>query len=252
MGSSFVRRRRDEIVRLLEQNGSMGVAELSELFKISPLTVRRDLDALASQGMVRRSYGTVELAERPEHDSSYERERAKRAIAARAAQLIDDGDIVFINTGTTALGALEFVLAENVTFVTNNGRALSSSFPPSSTMILTGGEIRVPKWSMTGDFALANIGQIKAGKCFLSCSGLSAQRGLTTNIAQEMRINELMLENSAFHVVLADSSKIGVDASFSYGSADQIDVLVTDSLMSDEHARLLEQAGVRAILRVDV
>lgn len=247
MSSSFVNRRREEIVALLVENGSVSVAELAERFSVSSLTIRRDLDHLEKEGVLERSYGVARLVSSHNPNSPYEREHAKRAIAALAATLIDDGDIVFVNTGTTAMGILEFVNAQGVTFVTNNGRALEAKLPASSTVILTGGEIRVPKWSMTGDFALSNIAQIKADKCFLNCSGFSAARGLTTNVAQEMRINALMLENSRMHVVVAESAKIDSDASFSYGEADQVDVLVTDSFVSAEQVERLLAAGVHDI-----
>lgn len=252
MSSSFVNRRREEIVRLLEKNTSMNVSDLTKRFGVSSLTIRRDLDHLVEEGIIERSYGMATLAAPHSLDTDYEREHVKKAIAARAAQLVEGGEMIYINTGTTALGILEYVTAEGVTVITNNGRALSSTQPPSSTIILTGGEIRVPKWSMTGDFALANIAQVHADKCFMSCSGLSAERGLTTNIAQEMRINMLMLDNSRVHIALADSSKIGADASFSYGEMARIDILVTDSFATDDQIDALMAAGVKKIIRVSV
>ena len=248
---SFVTQRRQEILNRLEREERIEIAQLATDFDVSTLTIRRDLDALASQGIVRRSYGHAVLADDALVGPAADRERRKRAIAAYAATLVENGEIIFINTGTTALGILEYVQAENVTFVTNNGRALDVLLPAASTVILTGGEIRVPKWSMTGVFALESLRATRAQKCFMSCSGISAELGLTTNVTQEMRVNELMLERSAFHVVLADSSKVGVDSSFVYGTPDVIDVLVTDSGMSDEQLRAFEAAGVRSIVRVE-
>ncbi len=248
---SFVSNRREEIMRRLEREGRVEVAGLARDFGVSSLTIRRDLDALAGQGLVTRSYGHAMLAPSALVGSEAEVERRKQAIAEYAASLVENGDIVFINTGTTALGILEHVVAENVTFVTNNGRALDAQLPPASTMILTGGEIRVPKWSMTGEFALASIRAAKADKCFLSCSGISSARGLTTNVAQEMRVNELMLERSDYHVVLADSSKVDVDSSFVYGLPGTVDLLITDSGMTDEQVAAFKAAGVRGIVRVD-
>ena len=248
---SFVTQRRDEILRRLEREERVEIAQLALDFDVSTLTIRRDLDALASQGLVKRSYGQAMLADDALVGPAADRERRKRAIAAYAATLVEDGEIVFINTGTTALGILEHVTAENVTFVTNNGRALDATLPTASTVILTGGEIRVPKWSMTGVFALDSLRATRAQKCFMSCSGISAELGLTTNVAQEMRVNELMLERSTDHVVLADSSKVGADSSFVYGAPDVIDVLVTDSGMSDEQVQAFQEAGVRCIVRVE-
>ena len=222
--SAFVTQRREDILNLLSQHESMSVADLSDHFGVSPLTIRRDLNTLARMGVIERKYGS--------------------------AKLLTQGDTVFINTSTTALGVLEFVTAENVTFVTNSGRALHANLPPSSTVILTGGEIRVPKWSMTGDFALANIANIKANKCIVGCSGFSAQRGLTTNVAQEKQVNALMLDHAEFKIAVADNTKIDNDSNFVYGEAAQLDVLVTNAGVQDEQVQAILQAGVGEVIRV--
>ncbi|HQE70260.1 MAG TPA: DeoR/GlpR transcriptional regulator, partial [Atopobiaceae bacterium] len=118
------------------------------------------------------------------------------------------------------------------------------------TVILTGGEVRVPKWSMTGDFTLDTIAQIKAPKSILGCSGISVQRGLTTIVAQEMRVNALMLEQSEQRIIVVDSSKLGKDSSFRYGDVDQIDMLITDRDASGEQLALLRRAGVGEVIEV--
>lgn len=250
MSKSFVDKRRDQIVHLLQERAEMTVAELAVHFGTSQLTIRRDLNHLQDAGILVRSYGTARLAEGPAGQAGTLALQSKQAIARYAAGLIEDGETIFINTSSTALAIMDFITARNVTIVTNNGHALQQSIPPEITVLLTGGEIRVPKWSMTGDFALATIGQIQATKCILGCSGISAERGLTTIVAQEMRVNALMLSRSLHRIVVTDSSKVGADASFKYGDVSQIDTFITDTGATQDGIESLKHAGTGNIICV--
>ena len=232
---------------LLEQYRQVSVSDLADRFEVSSLTIRRDLDELEAQGLISRSYGMATLLDPLSTGLSSNQVTAKFKLAQAAAKLIKDGDTVFINTSSTAIKVLEFITAENITVVTNNGSVLAADYPPSMTVLVTGGEVRPAKKSMTGDFALASINQIRAAKCILGCSGISAERGLTTLVSNEMRVNSLMLKQ---HIVLADASKLGVNSSFQYGLPADIDVLMTDESASISQVAALEAAGVRKVVRV--
>lgn len=249
---SFVASRRSSIMSLLEQYRQVSVSDLADRFKVSSLTIRRDLDELEAQGLISRSYGMATLLDPLSTGLSSNQITAKFKLAQAAAKLIEDGDTVFINTSSTAIKVLEFITAENITVVTNNGSVLAADYPPSMTVLVTGGEVRPAKKSMTGDFALASINQIRAAKCILGCSGISTERGLTTLVSNEMRVNSLMLKHSEQHIVLADSSKLGVSSSFQYGLLSDVDVLMTDESASNAQVKALEAAGVRKIVRISL
>ena len=249
---SFVASRRSSIMSLLEQYRQVSVSDLADRFEVSSLTIRRDLDELEAQGLISRSYGMATLLDPLSTGLSSNQVTAKFKLAQAAAKLIKDGDTVFINTSSTAIKVLEFITAENITVVTNNGSVLAADYPPSMTVLVTGGEVRPAKKSLTGDFALASINQIRAAKCILGCSGISAERGLTTLVSNEMRVNSLMLKHSEQHIVLADASKLGVNSSFQYGLPADIDVLMTDESASISQVAALEAAGVRKVVRVSL
>ena len=126
----------------------MSVASLAEKMNVSALTMRRDLDSLQEQGIITRQYGSARLAT-GEGGTTQTQERAKTAIARAAAKYVEDDETIFINTSTTALAIVPFITAENVTIITNNGKALQMPLRPTTTILLTGGEIRIPKWSMS-------------------------------------------------------------------------------------------------------
>ena len=210
---ALVASRRDEITAILEVRGQVSVAELAEHFDVSALTIRRDLDYLESQQVLTRQYGTATLL--------------------------------------NAQGLLEFITAQDATVITNNGKALMLEERQNVSVLLTGGELRPPRASMTGEIAMETIKRVTAAKSFLGCTGLSANFGLTSATSPEPAINSVMLEHSKQHVILADSSKIGLTSSFQFGSIDEIDLLITDTGISDDQVQLLKAYGIKEIVRVE-
>ena len=248
---AYVASRRDAIVALLEKRGQASVAELAENFGVSALTIRRDLEYLESRLVVSRQYGSVKLLNPLGRPSGSRQVRANKAIAQEAARHIEDGDCVFINASSTALSVIGFITAQDVTIITNNGKALLLGDTPNVSMLLTGGEIRPPRSSLTGQVALDYIKRVTATKCILGVTGISAAYGLTSATAPEPAINALMLERSREHIIVADSSKIGLTSSFQFGSADEVDLLITDTGATDAQVALLMSNGVGEVIRVD-
>lgn len=249
---AYVNNRRDQIVAILEKDGKASVADLAERFGVSPLTIRRDLDFLEERKVLSREYGTAKLLNPMGRPSGSRQIRAITAISRLAARYVDDGDLILINTSATAIAMLDHIEAQDVTCMTNMGKAiLLDSVQPNVSLMLTGGEIRPPRTSLTGVGAISSIEKVTAAKCFLGCTGLSAEYGLTSATAPEPAVNAMMLERSKYHVILADSSKLGVTSSFQFGSADEIDLLITDTGATDTQVALLSMAGVKKILRVD-
>ena len=248
---AFVAGRRDEITAILEKRGQVSVAELAEHFGVSALTIRRDLDYLEERQVLTRQYGSATLLNPLGRPSGSRQVRANKAIAREAARYVEDGDCIFINSSATALGILKFITAQGVTVITNNGKALLLEDRQNVQVILTGGEIRPPRSSMTGEVAIDCIKRVTAAKCFLGCTGLSADFGLTSATSPEPAVNTAMLERSKKHFIVADSSKLGLTSSFQFGSIDEIDLLITDTGATDGHAALFEAYGVKEVVRVD-
>lgn len=244
--------RRNEIASLLELRGHMSIAELAHHFSVSALTIRRDLDYLEESKIASRSYGSASLLNPMGRPSGSKQVRANKAIARAAALLVQDGDSIFINTSSTAISMINYIEAEDVTVITNNRKVSLVEVPSSVSVLLTGGELRPRKSSLTGELACANIRSVEATKCFLGCSGLSVVRGLNTATPQETAVNALMLEHSRTHYLLADSSKIGLDTGFAFGTVSEIDMLVTDDRYHADLIESLIEAGMGDVLRVSM
>lgn len=245
-----IEKRRSRILKLLEFRESMSVEELADELKTSAITIRRDLQYFSDQNLIDRHHGGASLNKTNFTTNIFSSNLAvhKHAIAKEAARYVEDGDTIFINTSSTALLLLEYITAKQVTVITNNGRAIFCESKDNLYVVLTGGELRMPKESLVGDFALSNLSRVKAAKCFLGCSGITVKGGFTTAVLQEVAINEMMLKNTiGQRFVLADKNKVGRDHSFFSGSIRDITYLITDTQSDEVAVKSLRAAGLKVI-----
>lgn len=254
---SIVSKRRTKILDYISTNESINTNELAEKLNISPLTLRRDLQALDDEGLIIRYYGGAKLAtdidinnkidsEDNTVDSTYNQK--KHVIAKYAADLIDDGDTIFINSSSTALLILQYLGDKRVYVVTNNGKALQSSIGSNVELVLTGGQVYERKQSLIGEFATYILSKITADKCFLGVSGITSDSGISTSVLQETLINHEMIHRCSGPIyVLADSSKVGRHHSFSSGDIDEISHLITDSNIKETDIKDFQEKGVTVI-----
>ena len=141
---------------------------------------------------------------------------------------IDDGDVVFINSSMTAVMIIDYLKYKHVTIITNNAKAINYNPDENVTVLFTGGELRFPKKSMTGDLAVQTINSITANKCFIGCSGLTSE-GISTANVKETLVNKTMLQRTkGKKFVLCDHTKVGLNFAFRYATFDGIDYLITD------------------------
>ena len=254
---SIVSKRRSKILDYISTNESINTNELAEKLNISPLTLRRDLQALDDEGLIIRYYGGAKLAtdinidntsnsEENTIDSAYNQK--KHVIAKYAADLIDDGDTIFINSSSTALLILEYLDTKRVCVITNNGKALQSSIGPNVELVLTGGQVYERKQSLVGEFATYILSKITADKCFLGVSGIACDSGISTSVLQETLINHEMINRCSGPVyILADSSKVGKRNNFSSGDINEISHLITDSNIKETDIKDFQENGVTVV-----
>lgn len=229
---SIVNRRRDKILQILSENKMAKVNSLAGELNTSALTIRRDLEALEEAGEIYRFHGGASLPKQGAESNIFSSGLTlhKHAIARRAASFVEDGDTIFINTSSTALAMLLYIRAKHVTVITNNVRAVSCDKPRDMILVLTGGELRIPKEAMVGDFALNNLNKVTASKCFLGCNGITVEDGVTTTVLQEATINGVMLTRAVgARYILADRTKIGRRLNFIYGELKDVTCLITDT-----------------------
>lgn len=246
--------RQDRIAEQIEAVGFARVTDLAERYGVSPVTVRSDLGALEAEGRVRRVRGgavpTGALRHEPTLEQAVRENQAqKTAIARYAASLVQPGQVVILDVGSTTTAiALELVARpalHDVTVVTN-GLNLALALEPASDRIdvlVTGGMVRPRQHSLVNPFAGLILEQTSAHIAFIGCNGVDAERGVTNLNFAEAEVKRAMINAAREVVVVADGSKIGaVEAARICGVSD-VDVVVTDGSAPEHAVAMLEQSG---------
>lgn len=241
---AYVDGRRQKVLELLKENPQIRADELAQLLDVSVVTIRRDLRVLEEEKQIKRFYGGAKVTDELT-DNKDEITVCRNLIARYAATLVEDGDTIFINTSRNALELIGYVACSNVTVITNNGKAINHDKADGVSIILTGGELRYPKEAMVGDFAVRNLQNIFAKKAFVGCSGISVKTGMTTEIANEVNVNQLMIDHATQEVyILADHTKIGHSSSFISCEIDKVKHLITDEFAPEEELEQMRMRGV--------
>ncbi len=208
--------RRDRIIQILNEDGKVKVNELSDLFGVSSVTIRNDLEFFEKKGIVHRSYGGALLRNSVYDDSSIEEKQKlhaaeKKKIGQYAANMIKDGESIVLDSGTTTREiAINLKDKKNLTIMTNAiNIALELAGLNNLNVMMTGGVLREKSYSLVGPEAEATISNFYFDKLFLGVDGLDINYGLTTPNPLEAQLNRLMVKRSNEVIAVTDSSKFG-------------------------------------------
>lgn len=238
-------------MKLIQKEHQVNVQELSKLFHVSPLTIRRDLQYWEDMGAIIRNYGGASLIQEFINVKNYDTQRYLHAIARKAAQYVENGDTIFINSSQTALLVLKFIKNKRVTVITNNAKAINYTPDSQVNVIFTGGEVRFPKNSMVGNYALGMLNTVTADKCIIGCSGLN-QNGVSTELLKEVPINQAMLQRSKnTRIILCDHTKFGIKYSYGYSSFKNIDYLITDINADPDILEIIREKNATNVIQVE-
>ena len=252
---SVVFKRQQALLRLLKERKTIDVDTASQKLGVSPTTIRRDLDMFEQQHLVERFHGGARLLEGTLHeedttskDRAFVDREQKEVIARYAAELIHDGDTIFMNSSSTALLMLDYLKGKRVIIVTNNAGVIGYPHDPAVTILLTGGEVYQRRKTLIGEFALQTLTKINADKVFLGVGGISVDGGLTTSVLPETAVNEMMMRRcQGTCYVLAPRGKIGQEHNFLSGSIDKINTLITCTGADQEEIQKMKAHGIEVI-----
>lgn len=249
---SSISSRRQDMLAYIQEQETVNLLDLVDRYNVSISTIRRDLDTLSAKGLITRNYGNAVSNPRVRVDQNISRkQKIAHMLAQYAASFVEDNETIFINTSSTALLIASYIKGKDVTIITNNANAINSEHDPHIQLILTGGELRKPKYSLTGDFALNTINRIQADKCFIGCSGCSTDGGITTAVHSEASVNCAMIERCAGKVfLLADSTKIGKQSNFFYAPVSAVDYLITNNEAKGKGLEEIARKNV-TVIRLD-
>lgn len=246
-----------KILDLLKENKVMSVKELAEIFSVSDMTIRRDLDTLKNNGVISRSYGYANLEESKQvlidngeyYDIPYEQIKhidEKENIAKYAAGLVEPQDVIILDSGTTTYRLAKYIQEDkNITAVSYNFGILAELRKNMGINIIFAGGYYYPEDQMfTSKENVEFIRNLRANKAFISASGMHQNLGITCIHAHEIENKKAIIASSMTRILLMDSSKFGVVRSSFFANLNDIDILVTDSGIPKEWQKIVLDAGI--------
>lgn len=248
------RDRRHLTLETVSQRGDVSVADLSEITGVSEMTVRRDLEALEREGLLRRVHGGATSAvprsyEPPFALRSGHHSEEKERIGALAASLLSQGDTAVIDVGTTTLELARALKGRaGLTLLTPSLRAVDELAGNADIRVMvTGGNVRPGELSLVGDLAERAFEALHCDTVFLGVGGVDADAGLTEFNLDDTRVKRAALESARRCVVLADASKLGKVAFARICPLERVDILVTDSGADEAALKPIRDAGVEVL-----
>lgn len=247
----LIEERRREILETLRMEGRVVVAELARRFRTSQVTIRKDLEILHSNGKIHRTHGGA----LPAHESALEdptlREKEKLhrkqkiQIAAAAAQMVEEGQVVILDSGTTTTAIARALRHhQNLTIITNAVNIVAELAGTSLEVILTGGSLRKNSFSLVGPIAEETLHRLNADILFLGVDGFDVHYGLSTPNLLEAKVNRAMMDVSRMVVAVCDSSKFGRRSLSLIAPTAAVHRVITDRMAPKSDIDQLRKAGI--------
>ena len=246
--------RQERILDYLQSHKRATVDDLMTHFGVSPATVRRDLDALEKQGKVRRFRGGAMLGQAPPElpalQRASEQAEEKARIGKAAAALVEDGDAVFLGSGTTVLEVAKHLHGKKgITVITNSLLVVNElAHDEAIDTVVIGGMLRHSELSMIGHIAEQALKEVRANKVFMGIRAIDLKNGLTNDYLPETLTDRAILNIGAQTIILADHTKCGVVSTAYLAPLSAVDILITDDKTDKDFIEALRQRDIQVIV----
>ncbi|EDS77718.1 DNA-binding protein [Clostridium novyi A str. 4552] len=244
-----------EIENYILQNEHASIDTLCSLFNVSKNTIRRDITVLEQKGIIKKVYGGITLNNEEKLTVPFEQREVKYKeekylIAKSASELVEDNDIIFIDSGTTTVHMIPFLNdKKNLTIITNNLNILMKALPYSNVDILsTGGTLFRETNSLIGIEASNFLKNYNISKAFMATTGFSIEKGVTNSSNFEYDVKKTVVENSSNVILLADHSKLDTASLKTYCNLEDIDCFITDKLPPKQYVKFFEDNSINLII----
>jgi len=243
--------RQRAILDMLGRDGRVLVVELARHFHTSQVTIRKDLETLHAKGRIHRTHGgALSVRENALEDPSLrEKEKLHRKeklqIAAAAARMVSDGQVVILDSGTTTTAIAHALRGfQNLTIITNAVNIAAELSGSALEVILTGGNLRKNSFSLVGPIAEETLHRLNADVLFLGVDGFDIGYGLTTPNLLEAKVNRAMMDVAKLVVAVCDSSKFGRRSLSLIAEPASIQHLITDRNLAKADLNALKKLGI--------
>lgn len=227
-----IQQRREGILALAYQEGHVSVSQLADQLNVSEATVRRDLHTLAAEGLLELSHGGAGVARNSDTSflsKSMRNMEAKKTIARLASDLVQDGDQIFIDSGTTCFSMAAFLRArKRLSVIVNSVRTAQELEAPGINVLMLGGQYRPQRMDTVGPLALETLEHLRGYRAFLGTDGMNPDFGLTSVDIESAHLLRLAARNARESILLADSSKFDRPALYKIIDFQSVSTIVTE------------------------
>jgi len=251
----YLEERRQNILKILKEKKKATVSELANLFSVSEVTIRKDLEALEKLSLLERTHGGAIIGDAiVDVPAIYQRKilnkEVKEKIGAKAVDLIHNDEIVILDSGTTTFEIAKNIKTfNNLTVITNSLEICTELTKYDGIRVIaTGGEIIKDNLSMRSLVAEQMLQNYNANKAFIGVSALSLEHGFTTSDEIAANIKKQMIKSAEKVIVVSDSSKFGKVSFCPVCEYYEIDVLITDQNISQEYLDAFAKKGITVIM----
>jgi DeoR family fructose operon transcriptional repressor len=233
----------------IRTKGSVRISELMKMLTASESTIRRDLEELERQGLIKRVHGGAVLLQHMTYepsnlDKSVMFAEAKEKIGRLAASLVEEHTSLIIDAGTTTAALARHLQTPHLRVITNGLNVAEILRGKQYNVLVTGGVLKANTQAMVGELTLELLSRFHVDICFLGINALSQEEGLTTPDLQEAFVKQAMIRAARKVVLLIDSSKFGKVTLSHVAGIREIDIVITDEGISNEDRSWLEENGV--------
>lgn len=255
IGVSMRIKRIDNIEKYILEHKSVTLDQLCENFKISKVTLRRDLDIIVSRGTIKKVYGGVVSIPSstqdfdgliPYEERNIKNSEEKKLVACLAAKEIQDNDIIYLDTGTSTLNLIDyFVDISNLTIITSSILVASKllAYNNIKTIVLPG-MLNTRTASLIGNSCQEYLKQCHIQKAFMACTAIN-ESGISNSSLEEYEIKKIALKQSQKHYLLVDHTKFDKSALMTYSSLDNINHIFTDRKPDDKYIKLFKEKNIK-------
>ncbi|MDC7242063.1 MAG: DeoR/GlpR family DNA-binding transcription regulator [Spirochaetales bacterium] len=240
--------RENRILNMLVEDYNLSVTKISEELGVSAVTIRSDLSSMEEKGFILRTRGGALPAFHPDIlHSQRQKQEEKNRIARAAADMVEEGDAIMIDDGTTTSLVLKYLMGKrNIHVVTNSTLALTyARVNPTLHLTVVGGEFKPGSESLVGPVSLSHLERYHVKYAFVGTGGFSVKTGMTTHIEESSEIIKSMSRQSENTILLADSGKYGKSGFVKILPLDSVDMIITDSDMKKEQVEEISELGIQ-------
>lgn len=243
--------RQEKILSYINEKQKVSTKELSDVFEMSAVTIRSDINSLARRGLIIKSHGgalsiqSLMSLEIPSVRKFQQNVENKQQIAALAVEMIRDDDVIILDAGSTTLEIAQRIHSNHVTVITNDLKvSVALAEKTNISLLVTGGQLIPSVYTLAGADTIDFFSRVKVNRLFLGCDAFDFSWGISNRTMQEIAVKQAMINASKQVIVVADHSKFDHQVFAHVCDLERIHALITDSIQPEQREQL-EQRGIR-------